>query len=47
MKADLLRSLLPYTCVAGSDAGTLAQSYAADLARDPLFQEYQKLFGVG
>lgn len=47
LKADLLKSFLPYTCVAGSDAGSLAQSYAADLARDPLYQEYQKLFGLG
>ncbi len=47
LKADLLGFLLPYTCLAGSDAGTLAREYAADLARDPLYQEYQKLFGPG
>jgi len=47
MKAELLASYLPYTCLAGSDAGTLAQGYAADLAKDPLYQEYQGLFGAG
>lgn len=47
LKAELLAALLPYTCLAGSDAATLARGYAAELAKDPLYQEYQKLFGTG
>jgi putative nucleotidyltransferase with HDIG domain len=46
-KTGLLAALLPYTCLAGNDPSTLAQAYAAELGRDPLYQEYQKLFGVG
>jgi putative nucleotidyltransferase with HDIG domain len=46
-KLEILGSYLPHTCVAGMDVDVLAQGYAAELARDPLYQEYQNLFGAG
>jgi putative nucleotidyltransferase with HDIG domain len=44
---DLLSRLLPYTCLAGMDVDTLAKGYSDEMSRDPLYQEYQALFGVG
>jgi putative nucleotidyltransferase with HDIG domain len=46
VRAELLAKFLPYTCLAGMDVGSLAKGYSEELARDPLYQEYQKLFGV-
>jgi HD-like signal output (HDOD) protein len=46
-KDELVAQLMPYTCLAGMEFDALAQTYAEDLSRDPLYQEYQKLFGVG
>ena len=46
-KADLLGKLLPHTCLAGMDVDVLTQGYAGELSRDPLYQEYQNLFGAG
>ena len=46
MKAALLAQLLPYTCLAGMDPDALPKGYSEELARDPLYQEYQRLFGV-
>lgn len=45
-RADLLTQLLSYTCLAGIDLDALAKSYSEEFARDPLYQEYQRLFGI-
>jgi putative nucleotidyltransferase with HDIG domain len=46
LKADILSQFLPYTCLAGMEIDALAKGYSEELARDPLYLEYQKLFGV-
>jgi putative nucleotidyltransferase with HDIG domain len=46
-RTDLLSRLLPYTCVEETDAGAIAQAYAAELSRDPLYTEYAALFAAG
>jgi putative nucleotidyltransferase with HDIG domain len=45
LRTEILSQLLPYTCLAGTDIDAICQGYSAELARDPLYQEYQKLFG--
>ncbi|HUI69691.1 MAG TPA: HDOD domain-containing protein [Spirochaetia bacterium] len=46
LRADLLTQLLPNTCLAGMDPDALAKSYSEELARDPQYQEYQRLFAI-
>jgi HD-like signal output (HDOD) protein len=46
VKADLLAQLLSYTCLAGMDLDTLTKSYSEEFAQNPLYQEYQRLFGI-
>jgi putative nucleotidyltransferase with HDIG domain len=46
-KADILVKLLPYTCLAGMDVDALTQEYAAEISRDPLYQEHRNLFNAG
>jgi HD-like signal output (HDOD) protein len=46
LRADILARFLPYTCLAGMDVDALSKGYSEELARDPLYQEYQRLFGV-
>ena len=47
LKQDLLSKLLPYTCLTLADAETLGSGYGEELSRDPLYREYQTLFGLG
>ncbi len=46
LNAEALSRFLPYTCLAGADPDTLAPAYAAELSQDPVYREYQSLFGI-
>jgi len=46
MKADLLGQLLSYTCLVGMDLDARAKSYSEEFSRNPLYQEYQRLFAI-